>query len=142
MRAYHFPHHTNEFEMKQLTKTADAIFRKLIAGVTANKPYKKLVAEPYMPLSIDYLHEYKDGFVVALAHNYIQNSDVMCSPDCSFLCKPDGIFPMTYQQDDLGIYQEAVTLGEQITFKPRMQADLTSFCNGWMSTLKEQHLVK
>lgn len=51
----------------------------------------------------------------------------------------DGVFPMTYQQDNLGLYQKAAWWDhDQLRFRPKLQADLAKFANQWTTNIKEQ----
>jgi len=72
------------------------------------KSYLKYESAGFMDLHIDFLrYEEKDSFIIAMAHNYRQNGDVMADPDMEIR-----IFPqlkmaeaLTFQQDNLGIFQ-------------------------------------
>lgn len=50
------------------------------------------------------------------------------------------MFPLTFQQDGLGLYQEAVELSDAGAPRVRvkLQADLASFANQWMRNIKDQ----
>lgn len=100
----------------RLNKKAEAIFRQLTTNVDE---YKKLENEPYLPLSIDRLSETR----FALAHNYIQNGDVVPQVDVEFEVG-EHVTPMTYQ-DPMG-YQSESSKG------------LTEFCELWMKNLEHQ----
>ncbi|MFZ1936058.1 MAG: hypothetical protein WCB27_11285 [Thermoguttaceae bacterium] len=99
-----------------------------------------------MPLNIDVLTVDRQAVAgrewcamrVALAHNHVQNGDVMADPDVEFLVTPLGVVPLTFQQDP-GIYRRwAWQENGQWRYHPRGQADLTGFCNQWMVNIKQQ----
>ena len=53
-------------------------------------------------------------------------------------------YPLSYQQDGLGIYQDAIEWddnGDIKGFKAKMQADMTSFANGWMKNIRDQQML-
>lgn len=92
----------------------------------------------FMAVSIDRLTERH----YAVAHNYIQEGDVMADPDMTFYRTPEGEFwPCTYQQDNLGLYQLGLEITEDGTIEtenPKAQADQADFANGWMRNIAEQ----
>ena len=134
--------------MKCLGKWAEAIFRQLIEGLENPGDHRKInnAGSSFMPVSIDVLtvnrqtvagREWYD-MRVSLAHNHVQNGDVMADPDVEFLVTPLGVAPLTFQQDP-GIYRRwAWQENGQWRYRPRGQADLTSFCNQWMVNIKQQ----
>lgn len=92
-----------------------------------------------MALNIDVLEVAPGMMRVSLAHNYVQQGDVMADPDVEFAVMPTGVFPLTFQQDNLGIYRRwAWQEDGQWNFHPRGQADLAAFCNDWMCNAEEQ----
>ena len=60
---------------------------------------------------------------VSVAHYYTQNGDLMRDPEMVFEVGPDGAFhPVSYQQDNLGIYQEAA-----LTINPEVANDFSIY---------------
>jgi hypothetical protein len=126
--------------MKALSKRAEAIFRKLTEGLVKPGDHKKVdnTNGSFMPVSIDVLEVAQQTIRVSLAHNHIQNGDVMADPDVEFLVTPTGILPLTFQQDP-GIYHRwAWQQDGEWRYNPRGQADLTSFCNQWLININDQ----
>jgi len=138
--------------MKCLGKRAEAIFRQLIDGLSEAGDHRKIKnsSGTFMAVDIDVLtvKRQKVGdrdwyeMTVSLAHNYVQNGDVMADPDVEFLVTPLGVAPLTFQQDP-GIYRRwAWQDNGQWHVRERGQADLTSFCNQWMTNIKHQQWDK
>jgi hypothetical protein len=105
--------------------------------------YKKIENEPYMTLHIDVLSHNR----LSMAHNYTQNGDVMADPDMEVFIDHENrlAFPLTYQQDGLGIYQEAYQFDEvgHITgFNRKLAASFDSFFKTWLRNLKNQGFYK
>ena len=64
----------------------------------------------------------------------------MRDPDVVFLIGADqDIYPVSFRQDGLGIYLESAFAEDGIwKVRPKMQADLCSFCNQWMRNIEQQ----
>lgn len=92
-----------------------------------------------MDLSIDFIRKTDDGaYIIAMAHNYIQNGDVMADPDMEIKIYPETKMAeaLTYQQDGLGIYQKVYP--EPGKVYPKLKKQLNSFLNKWLSNIKMQ----
>ena len=84
--------------MKCLNKRAEAIFRQLIDGLNEPGDHRKIdnSGGTFMALSIDVLSVERQTVAgrdryemrVALAHNLVQNGDLMADPDVEFLVTP------------------------------------------------------
>ncbi len=84
--------------MKSLGKRAEAIFRQLIDGLNEPGDHRKIdnSGGTFMPLNIDVLSAERQTVAgrdwydmrVALAHNWVQNGDLMADPDVEFLVTP------------------------------------------------------
>ena len=123
---------------------------KLMGGIDEFKKseegYKKLKSGAYMDLSVDLLRgkEHPKGgqdghcFIIAMAHNYTQNGDVMADPDMEIAICPEMKMAeaLTYQQDGLGIYQ--MVYPEPGLINPKLKKQLNSFLNQWLDNLKQQ----
>lgn len=91
--------------------------------------------------------ERHEPHVFSLSHYYVQNGDLMADPDITFLIiKPVSrliIYPLTYQQDNLGIYNKVALLNSQrdhlSQFNPSLMPDLVNFCDTWASNIKAQN---
>ena len=105
-------------------------------GIPVFKEHVKIVHKPYMDLSVDRLSSEKEGTLrISLAHNYIQNGDLMADPDMEIRIYPalGAVEALTYQQDGLGIYQ--VVYPEPGRVYPKLKKDLNRFLNQWLSNL-------
>jgi hypothetical protein len=111
-------------------------------GYPVFKEHVKLVSKPFMDLSVDNLgagtHNELPVFRISMAHNFIQNGDLMADPDMEIRIYPYAGFveSLTYQQDSLGIYQ--VVYPEPGKEYPKLKKDLNRFLNQWLSNLIEQ----
>jgi len=100
--------------------------------------YQKMQANGFMDLNIDRL----DDTRIAIAHNYIQNGDLMADPDVTFLVdiEKGEARPFAFQNDSLGIYRE--TINENGTHLASYERELTTFTIDWLRNVKEQgHVI-
>ena len=125
----------------------ETMFRKLVKLGIINQDgslrfdeYLKLKSGGFMDLNIDHLSHKDDNgsILISLAHNYIQNGDVMADPDMEIKIIPDMkmIEALTYQLDSMGIYQQVYL--EDGKFYPKLKAELNDFLNIWLRNLIEQ----
>lgn len=95
-----------------------------------------------MAVHIEEIATCENGKIWSLAHYYEQNGDLMSDPEMTFLVKNNHleIYPLSYTQHSLGIYNDAVFFenGRPTKFKPKMQADLAVFANMWLNNIKDQ----
>lgn len=102
--------------------------------------YLKLKSGSFMDLHIDHLSHKDDArsIVISLAHNYIQNGDVMADPDMEVRIIPSMkmVEALTFQQDSTGTYQQVYLLDGR--FYPTLKKDLNNFLNSWLKNLIEQ----
>ena len=102
--------------------------------------YLKLKSGNFMDLNIDHLSYKNDdrSIVISLAHNYIQNGDVMADPDMEIRIIPSMkmVEALTFKQDSIGIYQQVYL--EDGRFNPILKNDLNNFLNFWLKNLIEQ----
>ena len=122
------------------------MFEKLIKigiidqnGHPVFKEHVKLVHKPYMDLSVDRLSSEHEGTIrISLAHNFVQNGDLMADPDMEIRIYPalKAVEALTYQMDSLGIYQ--VVFPEPGKVYPKLKKDLNKFLNQWLSNLIDQ----
>jgi len=92
----------------------------------------KLKAEGVMDLNIDVI-TWK-----AMAHNFIQNGDVMADPDMEIRIHREQktAEALTFQQDSLGIYQEVYPVSGIIN--TAVKKSLNTFLLTWLGNLKKQ----
>ena len=103
------------------------------------KKYLKFERDGFMDLHIDFLrYEENDSFVIAMAHNYKQNGDIMADPDMEIRVYPKNQMAeaLTFQQDNLGIYQR-VYQDDKVNVK--IKKDLNYFLDKWLTNLKSQN---
>ena len=108
-------------------------------GILEVREYKKLKSNGFMDLSIDVLTNNEEFKTIAIAHNYIQNGDVMADPDMEIKIykKLKCAEALTYQQDGLGIFQRVYSDdGKKVN--PRLKKELNHFLNIWLTNLKNQ----
>ena len=99
----------------------------------------------FMPVHIEFLHTTEEGDFFCVNHTYEQNGDLMRDPEVVFLrVKTNNItlfLPVSFQQDNLGIYREHVEYDENGKINGVYTAllkDCASFCNMWMKNIKFQ----
>lgn len=145
--------------MKTLNKTATNIFLALLRKMDG-KQYLKIENELFMPLSIEKIQGDVEtglgkGTLNSLSQNYIQNGDLMCDPEMTFIIIIENrkydingselpiIIPATYRQDNLGIYQKSITLYNETAkrYHPKLQEEHTEFANIWLSNIKDQGFI-
>jgi len=102
----------------------------------------KIKNEPYMDLNLDMLYEEDGNYTIAMAHNYIQNGDVMADPDMEIKIIPGMKMAeaLTFRQDGgLPINQQVYHMIDgKMMVSPRLKKDLNSFLGMWTLNLKKQ----
>jgi len=128
--------------MKALSKRADEVFRKLIEGLTKPGDHRKIdnANGSFMPVSVEIIGRSGLGLLISIAHWYEQNRDLLRDPEVIFLIGADQhVYPLSFRQDNLGIDQEAAYVEDGVwKVRPKMQEDITKFCNMWLRNIKEQ----
>ena len=78
------------------------------------------------------------SYDIALAHNYIQNGDVMADPDMEIRIYPEIKYAeaLTYQLDGLGIFQRVYPEPGKVC--PRIKRELNKFLNQWLKNCIDQ----
>jgi hypothetical protein len=86
---------------------------------------------------------------IAVAHYYEQNGDAMRDPEIVFEVNPDAWksgewTPVSYRQDNLDIYQEAVFLVDEgkPMIRPKLLRDLKAFAREWDRNIEQQGFLK
>lgn len=115
--------------MQPINKEAQKVFDAIMA-VMGTRAYVKIDNAPnsFMALSVDRLADDR----VALAHNFIQNGDVMADPDMEFVIKEGRAYPVNFTSYPTGHYSEADPS------RPGLQISMKNFANTWLMNLKEQ----
>ena len=82
-----------------------------------------------------------DMKVYSIAHNSVQNGDLMADPDMEIGVINDGehmrIIPMTFQNDFMGIYQTVFNY-DRTAFSRQLLTDLDEFLYSWLENIKNQ----
>ena len=106
----------------------------------------KVKSKGFMDLCIEYIGEGPRGYpMVSVAHYYFQNGDAMRDPDMVFEVSEDmGWGPISYRQDGLGIFQEAVYINNEgkTMINSRLVLELKSFARFWNRNLKIQGFIE
>ena len=140
--------------MKKLNLGATRIFNSLLKALNG-KEHKKLTSDGFMPLTVEKLDDalltpWGVGTSYSLCHYYEQNGDLMRDPEMVFIVADNRkeerdfenlhIYPKMYQQDNLGIYEESITIefGEIKSYIRAWQAAHASFAQQWLNNIKEQ----
>lgn len=131
--------------MTSVSKSAKQVLDTFTEGLTTLGAATKLDNAPgvFMALHVECIGQVNEGKLYSVAHYYEQNGDLIRDPDIVFLKDSEAnYYLVSYQQDGLGIYQEAVIF-EADTIKgirPKTQRDIASFCTLWMNNIREQQL--
>jgi uncharacterized protein YqiB (DUF1249 family) len=93
--------------------------------------YMKFKCDCLMDLNVDHLAPNR----IALAHNGIQNGDVMSDPDMEVKIYPESksAEALTFQNDYLGIYQEVYP--EPGKYYPKLKKELNEFLCEWLQNI-------
>ena len=128
-----------------MNKKAEAIFKKIIDGVTPDK--EKYIGEKgkavMQVIAEQIYHENDYGKVYAVGHYFIQNGDRMSDPEMTFLVNDsDGkVYPLSFEMHGvLAIYQESAifTDGKLSSKIPKWNNEHKNFANGWMENINNQ----
>jgi uncharacterized protein YqiB (DUF1249 family) len=95
--------------------------------------YMRFQSPGLMDLHVDRLTEN----TIAIAHNSIQNGDVMCDPDVRIWLHPEhkDAEALSYQNDFVGVYQEVYS--SPGNFNPKLKKDLNDFLAEWLQNMLE-----
>lgn len=131
---------------KAINKTSQKIMETLTDGL--DKPgdnhvfdahnYTKKWDGGIMAAHVEHIGYMKNYPMYSVAHYYKQNGDMMRDPDMVFIKHPTGFIPVSFHQDNMGIYQESLWYDDGFRMNPIGQRDHTSFANMWLKNIKEQ----
>jgi hypothetical protein len=100
----------------------------------------------FMPLSVEIVGKGpRGGPLISIMHTYEQNGDLMRDPDLVVELIPpvNWWLPISFQQDNLGIFQEAVVLdGDRLITHSRLVDSLKAFMAEWDRNIGEQGFVE
>ena len=103
--------------------------------------YAKSESDSFMPLSLDVLRRDDDLTIIALAHSFEQNGDLMADPDMTIAIHHQSNMAqaLSFQNDSLGLYQEIYdTFPTPKMVNPALKADLNKFLNKWLKNAISQ----
>lgn len=108
-------------------------------GVPTFKESKKMKSGAFMDLNLDFLISDEKGLVISMAHNFIQNGDVMADPDMEIriVRGTQMVEALSYRQDALGINKHVYNENET-QFDPQLKKELNEFLNKWLNNLIRQ----
>jgi hypothetical protein len=106
----------------------------------------QLKVEGFMPLNIESIGKGpRGGQLLSIMHFFTQHGDLMRDPDLvvEVMVPSDEWLPMSYQQDSIGLYQEAVSVEETgLVVRSQLVDDLKQFMQLWDRNLDEQGFVQ
>ena len=121
--------------------------RKIIkkhGGIAALKEkHIRIENDPFMPLVIEWVGKGPyDMDMVSVAHYYKQNGDMMRDPEIVFLVTDPDWLPYSYQQDALGLYQQAIWNQDgKYLMDRKLMNDLSEFAKMWDRNIKSQGFI-
>ena len=128
--------------MIKVNRQAKSVLDKLTQGLDEPGDHRQIDNAPgaFMSVHIEHIGMCTLGAMFSVAHYYEQNGDLVKDPDMVFVRSKDGYYPIEFQQDNLAIYQCAVTWeGDKIkAYSQKMQKDMASFASSWMRNIKAQ----
>lgn len=102
----------------------------------------KLKSHGFMDLNLDLLFEEDGKYTIAMAHNYVQNGDVMADPDMEIKIIPSMKMAeaLSFRQDggipiNQHVYEEVD--GKTMVY-PMIKKELNTFLSGWLLNIKNQ----
>ena len=102
--------------------------------LTSEKTYQKYAAEGFEPLSVE-----MQGDILALAHTYVQNGDLMWDPRIDFKVDYDNkkVTPISYENSGLGVYEE-YDIAEPTPQLIEKLHELLDFTDTWLDNIESQ----
>ncbi len=135
--------------MQKLNKTSEKIWREIVEESKKWDGGKIAKSKSFMPLCVEQIGSL---FIAetpctlwSFAHYGQQNGDAMRDPDVEFIDGGDvwGIIPISFRNDYLAALDEGARIedGRLIGIYLKKQASICSFCNQWMTNIKEQQNI-
>jgi hypothetical protein len=111
----------------------------------AERPIK-LRVDGFMPLSIEFVGRGpRGGTLISVMHWFMENGDLCRDPDLEIEipANSDDWLPVSYRQDSLGVYQQAVIIGENgPVVRASLTKDLIRFMRRWDKNVGDQGFVQ
>ena len=139
--------------MKSLNSKATMIIQKLYEAMSnpqymqdEDGDYAKIQNSPaLMPVIVEKVGSLAGyGEIISIAHYGEQNGDLMADPEMTFIIVDGEYFPISFRNDYVGLYQEVFSYneeGEPAAIDIKLQSDLTSFANTWITSIQEQQAI-
>ena len=141
------------------SKSASKVLNILTNGLNDQNLSRKIdnSSGAFMSVHVEFLFtdDVNGVDMFSVAHFYEQNGDLMKDPDVVFLREKNDsainedekylYIPISFQQDNLGIYQEffqSDNNGKFITVNAKQIRDCIEFCTMWMKNIEEQQGLK
>lgn len=120
---------------------------KMVGGfgnLSTDGAHMKLKSGGFMDLSVERLRTVKVGFIIAMAHYFEQNGDLVSDPGMEIYISETfkAAYAMTIQHST-GHYSVGMKFQDgQFLKAPRVQKDIQSFLGQWLRNLKAQGFFK
>jgi len=130
--------------MRGINQKAKAIFEKMTDGMTTVCSHRRFdnAEGVYMAAIVECIGQCDWGLIFSVAHYYEQCGDLVSDPEMTFLKGRDGnIYPLSYQQAGLGIYQESILFGADGNpekLNKKLQKDHAIFAGQWFENIQYQ----
>jgi hypothetical protein len=130
--------------MRGINQKAKAIFEKMTEGMTTVCSHRRFdnAKGVYMAAIVECIGQCDWGLIFSVAHYYEQCGDLVSDPEMTFLQGKDGnIYPLSYQQAGLGIYQESILFGADGNpekLNKKLQKDHAIFAAQWFENIQYQ----
>lgn len=127
--------------MNALKTKQQTIFKLLTElGIVENMRnyiYVNYKNDELMTLHVDLLNRENDKILCAIAHNGMQNGDVMRDPDMEIIIdlEKSEAFPLTYRNDYVGVFEQVYEGGESTPQNETLKKELASFLEEWLHSL-------
>ena len=111
-------------------------------NVKRDTNYIKIKNGSMMPLVVEYLRDEEGCRIYCMAHNFVQNGDLMADPDMEIKVYKElkAVEALTWQLDSIGKYQQVYSYNEdgRKMVSPRLKRELNVFLGEWLDNIKNQ----
>jgi hypothetical protein len=118
----------------------------LHGGLKALKAeYIKIENKPFQRLVIEAIGNGPRGLpMISVAHTYLQNGDVMYDPEMTFEVSSHEFWPVSYQLDGMGVFQECVWREDDGSVKMlrKLVTHLMEFAEMWDANIQSQGYLR
>jgi len=133
--------------MRKINKEAAKVMDKLISMLVDGHVKIDNTDKTFIPVSVQdvgyqlQIHDSGPSRVYSVAHDGLQNGDLMADPEILFVQVDGHYFPISFRNDYVGIDRQHVVTDENgliTAYRRRAQADNAIFCGTWMMNIKHQ----